>query len=185
MAPQITTQKVLALLLLVALAACSSGGPSAPEDTSTDAGALLIDVAPAGGSTGIAVDAVVTLEFDHAMDPDMSAYGDVHEGDLAGPRVPGTWDWLDGRTVLRFAPSGAFEPGTRYLIHVGGGMTDADGHMVDLESHGDGLGGEWATDAMMAGEMGSHMDPAEHMGGAWDHPSNGSHGMIFTFTTGS
>lgn len=184
MAPRIETWKQLSLPLLVLVAAgCSSDGPSAPEGVPTDAEALLVEVTPAGGSTGIGLDAMVTLMFDHAMDPAMSAYADVHEGDLAGPEVPGTWDWRDDHTVMRFTPSGGFQPATTYTIHVGGGMMDADGHVVDLEPHGDEMGGEWATDAMMGGGMGGHMDPADHMGGAWDHPSNGSHGMIFTFRT--
>jgi hypothetical protein len=63
-------------------------------------------------------------------------------------------------------------------------MLDAGGHVADVGLHGAEMGGEWATDAMMGGIMGEHMGPADHMGGAWDHPSNGSHGMVFTFTTG-
>lgn len=185
MVPRIEILKKLSLplLFLLALTACSGDGPSAPEETPADAEALLVDVFPAGGSTGVGLDGTVTLEFDHAMDPIMSAYADIHEGDVSGLEVPGTWEWLDSYTVLRFTPSSALDPATRYVIHVGGAMTDADGHMVALEPHGDEMGGEWATDAIMGGAMGGHMDPADHMGGAWDHPSNGSHGMIFTFTT--
>lgn len=173
----------LPALFLLALTACSGDGPSGPDEAPADADALLVDVSPTGGSTGVGLDESVMLEFDHAMDPSMSSYADVHEGDISGVEVPGTWGWLEGHTVLRFTPSGGFEPATRYVVHVGGGMTDADGHMVDLESHGDEMGGEWATDPMMGGENGGHMDPGDHMGEAWDHPSNGSHGMIFTFTT--
>lgn len=187
MAPRIEMLKRFPLaLLLLTVAACSGDGPSAPG-TPTDADPLLIEVTPAGGTTGIGLDGVVTLEFDHAMDPAMSSYADMHDGDLAGPEVPGTWDWLADHTVLRFTPAGGFEPATTYTIHVGGGMMDADGHVVALEPHGGEMGGEWATDAMMGmgGGTGGHMDPADHMGAAWDHPSNGSHGMIFTFSTGS
>lgn len=175
----------LPLLALLTMAACSNDGPSAPDPTPDGGTALLVAVEPAGGSVGIGLDTDVTLEFDHAMDPAMSGYADVHEGDLTGPVVPGTWEWLDGHTRLRFTPSDALQAATTYKIHVGGGMMDEDGHMVDLETHGEEMGGTWATDTMMNGGMGGHMDPAEHSGGAWDDPSNGSHGMVFTFTTGS
>lgn len=185
MVPMIKYFRKLSLpaLFLLTLAACSSDGPSAPEEAPAESGAMLVDVSPTGGSTRVGLDGAVTLEFDHAMEPGMSSYADVHEGDLAGPEVSGAWGWLDGHAVLRFTPSGGFERATRYVVHVGGGMTDADGRMVDLESHGEEMGGEWATDPMMGGETGGHMDPADHMGGAWEHPSNGSHGMVFTFTT--
>jgi len=173
----------LPLLALLTSAACSSDTPLAPGLTPGAGEALLIGVEPAGGSVGVGLDARVTLEFDRAMNPAMSSYADVHEGSLAGSEVPGTWEWLDDDTMLRFIPSGAFQPATTYAIHVGGGMMDADGHVVDLETHRVEMSGEWATDAMMGEALGGHMDPADHMGGAWDHPSNGSHGMFFTFTT--
>jgi len=175
----------LPLLALLTMAACSNDGPSAPDPTPDGATARLVAVEPPGGSVGVGLDAPVTVEFDHAMDPATSSYVDLHAGDLAGPVVPGTWEWLDGHTRLRFTPSGAFEPASTYAIHVGGGMMDEDGRVVDLETHGGEMGGAWATDTMMGGAMGGQMDPADHMGGAWDHPSNGSHGMAFVFTTGS
>lgn len=183
--------------LLLGLAACSGGGPTGPEDTG-DSGeppaageTMLLSVAPEGGSTGVGVDTVITVEFSHPMDPSMSEYADVHEGDITGPEVAGAWTWHENDTVLRFTPDGPLRPATDYVVHLGAGMTDADGEHVDMEEHGHQMGGEWATDEMMTGgghmggpgHGGTGMDPSGHMGGAWDHPSNGSHGMIFTFTT--
>lgn len=67
-------------------------------------------------------------------------------------------------------------------------MMDAEGHQVDMEEHGPGMGGEWAAGAMMTGGgtgSGMHggMDPSDHTRGHWDHPTNSSHGMVFIFTT--
>jgi hypothetical protein len=67
-------------------------------------------------------------------------------------------------------------------------MTDVDGEPVEMKEHGPMMGGEWATDDMMMGSgmgggMGGNTDPSRHMGGNWDHPTNGSHGMIFIVTT--
>ncbi|MDA0312415.1 MAG: hypothetical protein O2992_09910 [Gemmatimonadetes bacterium] len=80
---------------------------------------------------------------------------------------------------MSFDPAGAFESGMAYLIHIGAGMTDQQGMHVDLTQHGPGMGGEWATAGMMSGGMGT----ASMMGAGWGHPSNGSYGMIFSFTT--
>jgi hypothetical protein len=190
-----TTRKIWTILtvpfLLLGLAACSDSGPTSPDDTNDPPPAeetVLLSVAPEGGSSAVGVDTVITVKFSHPMDPSMSEYADVHEGDITGPEVAGTWEWLEDNTVLRFTPDGLLQPATDYVVHLGAGMMDADGEHVNMEEHGHQMGGEWATDDMMmgggmGGGMGGNMDPSEHMGGNWDHPSNGSHGMIFTFTT--
>ena len=192
-----TTRKIWPILavpfLLVGLSACSGDGPTAPDGPSdpgeppTAEETVLLSVAPEGGSRGVGVDTVITVEFSHSMDRSMSEYADVHEGEVTGPEVAGTWEWLEDDTVLRFTPDGLLEPATDYVVHLGGDMMDADGEHVNMDEHGLQMGGEWATDdMMMGGGMGGgmgNMDPSEHMGGNWDHPSNGSHGMIFTFTT--
>lgn len=191
-------------LAALLLAGCAGGGPTAPDggddapEPPTGDETVLLSVAPEGGSSGVGVDTVITVEFSHPMDPDMSAYADVHEGELAGPEVTGAWEWLEGGTVLRFTPDGPLQPATDYLVHLGAGMTDAEGRRVDMAEHGPGMGGRWATDGMMGGGPGGMgpggtgpggmgpgggMDPSDHMGAGWDHPDNGSHGMVFVFTT--
>lgn len=189
-----TTPKIWSFLtvpfLLVGLAGCSDSGPTALDDTNDPPPAeetVLASVAPEGGSSGVGVDTVITVAFSHPMDPSMSGYADVHEGDITGPEVAGTWEWLENDTVLQFTPDGPLQFATDYVVHLGGDMMDADGEHANMEEHGHQMGGEWATDDMMMGGgmggMDGKMDPSEHMGGNWDHPSNGSHGMIFTFTT--
>lgn len=180
---------LVAASLLPALAACSGSGPTDPGDRVGGEETVLLSVAPAGGSSEVAVDTVVTVRFSHAMDASMAAYADLHRGGIDGPVVPGEWGWLEETTVLRFTPSEPLAPATGYAIHLGGDMMDGDGHHVDMEEHGPGMGGEWATDAMMTGGgqggTGMHggMEPSDHTGGHWDHPTNGTHGMVFIFTT--
>lgn len=132
------------------------------------------------------VGTAVTVRFDHPMNPAMSDFAALHEGDVDDPGVDGAWSWADDGTTLSFTPASSLKPATRYTIHLGGGMRDALGHPVGFEEHGAQMGGSWATADMMGGGMASGMgDPISgHMGDGWRHPSNGTFGMVFTFTTG-
>ena len=176
----------LALSAMLMATACSTSddalGPN--SDTAT----ALTAVQPEGGTTGVDPNAEVVLEFSHPVNPTMSDYADVHEGDLQGPEVAGSWSWSEDRTVLTFRSEEPFAPATTYVVHVGGGMTDADGDHVNLGEHGSHMGGDWATGSMMgSGQAGGMMgaDGSGHMGEGWEHPSNGSYGMVFRFTTSS
>lgn len=180
-----TWKQLLLAPLLVGLAACGAGDPAGPDGPDAASQTVLLSVSPPGGSAGVDVEAAITIEFSHPMDPTMSAFADLHEGELGGPEVAGRWEWMDGHTVLRFTPEAPLHPATDYVVHLGGGMMDAAGEPVKMEAHGHHMGGKWAThEMMMGGGMGGGMDPSQHMGDNWDHPSNGSHGMVFTFTTG-
>lgn len=171
----------LASTLLV-VSACSDDA-TAPG---VDEPAALLSVQPSPGSTDVTVGGSVVVTFDHAIAAGMEEYAALHEGDLTGPEVPGTWVMSDDRTTLRFTPTEPLKPATTYVIHVGGGMMDDHGHLVNLD-HGPAMGGQWATESMMTGGMGSGMmgggHPGQHMGDGWQHPANGSYGMVFAFTT--
>ena len=162
--------------------ACSEGlGPETTE------AAALLSVQPAPGTVGVEVGTTVTVVFDHAMAPGMDAYMALHEGDVSGPEVPGTWMMSGDHMTMTFTPAEPLKAATVYVIHVGGGMMDGDGHVVNLERHGLEMGGHWATGSMMTGGMGSGMTggglDGHHMGDGWGHPTNGSYGMVFSFTT--
>jgi len=103
----------------------------------------------------------------------MEQYARLHEGDVTGPIVPGTWTWSGDRTVLTFVPAQPFKALTQYTVHLGGGMRADDGGYVDYGSCVEQHGGQWANGNMMGGGM---------MGDGWQHP-NGSYGMVFSFTT--
>lgn len=172
----------LASTLLIA-SACS-------EDATAPRGeepAVLLSVQPSPGSTDVTVGSSVVVTFDHAIAAGMGEYAALDEGDVTGPEVPGAWHLSDDGTTLTFTPDGPLKAATTYVIHVGGGMMDDNGHLVDLEHHGLAMGGQWATESMMTGGMGSGMmgggHTGEHMGDGWQHPANGSYGMVFVFTT--
>lgn len=165
-----------AVALAVPFAACD-GDPATP-----DPGAALVAIVPVGGATGVDPAAPIVVTFDHAINPSMTAYAALHEGSVSGPAVDGTWSLSDDGLRLTFTQAAPLKPATTYVVHLGGGMRDAQGHHVDLGSHGGEMGGQWASGTMMSGGM-MGGQPHGHMGTGWQHPANGSYGMIFTFTT--
>ncbi len=178
------TRAALAVAMTgLALGACSTG---TTELENTTQAAALLSVQPVAGTTGVAVGTEVVVTFDHAMAEGMESYADLHEGSLTGPRVEGIWALSTDRTKLTFTPATALKAATTYVIHIGGGMMDAEGHEVDLGMHGTGMGGQWATESMMTGGMGGMMGGGtmgQHMGTGWENPVDGTYGMVFTFTT--
>lgn len=163
---------VVALGLLTV--ACGS------DPAATEPGAVLLSVMPAGGADMVDPDEPIVLRFDHPIHGHMVDYVALHLGDVNGPVVAGQWELREAGTELVFEPAEALEAATAYTIHVGGGMTDTRGRHVDLETHGQHMGGHWAGSSTMGGMMGgSH----SHMGDGWRHHANGGHGMTFTFTT--
>ena len=166
--------------------ACSES--DTPLEPTVETAALLA-VVPPGGSTNVDRFSPVVIEFDHPLMAGMEAFVLLHEGDVTGPEVAGTWTASDDRLSLTFTPAAPLAPGTLHTIHLGGGMMDDSGHPVDFDTHGAHMGGAWATDGMMGGGMmgGGMMGGAMgdgHMGPGWQHPTNGSYGMVFSFTTG-
>jgi hypothetical protein len=111
----------------------------------------------------------------------MEQYVDLHMGDLSGPLVPMGCAWSANQTTLVCTPLSPLQPGTRYTIHVGGGMVDANGQVIDMDTYGPALGGQWVQGGMMGA---GHGGTAWGMMGAGWHHSNGAYGMAFTFTTG-
>ena len=148
--------------------------------STTPGATAFVSIVPVGGDTDVDPNAPVVIRFDHAMPMGMEMYAALHEGDVTGPEVAGMWTWSDDDAVLTFTPEQPLLRGTQYTVHLGGGMTDAHGGSVDLDSHGSHMGGDWATDDMMMG--GGMMDGDSHMGEGWEH-ANGTFGMVFSFTT--
>jgi hypothetical protein len=116
----------------------------------------------------------------------MDMYVALHEGgDVSGPLVDGQWMWSNDKTSLTFTHGMPLDSMSDYTIHIGGGMMDADGHVIDLEQHGHEMGGEWVSQQMMDARMmqgGGMMGNDDMMGVGWMH-DNGSFGMVFSFTT--
>ena len=141
----------------------------------------FMSLSPGGGSTGVPVGSPLEFRWDVAMGAGMEQFVDVHMGDLSGPVAPMSCAWSRDRTTLACTPSSPLEPGTRYVVHMGGGMVDANGQLVDMDMYGPRFGGQWVQGGMMSAGHGG--TPWGMMGGRWQH-ANGSYGMAFTFTTG-
>ena len=95
--------------------------------------------------------------------------------------VAGGWGWSQDRQVLTFTPGQPLGTSMQHTLHVGGGITDADGHHMDFDQHGFDMGGHWVDEDMLdqhGGMMGGH----SHMGDGWQH-ENGTYGMAFAFRT--
>jgi len=170
------TRRPLAMIGILIVTECG-GSDISPSPITTE----LLTVVPAGGSTGVSTASGVTITFSSPMMTGMEQYLDFHLGDAAGPLVPIMCSWSADRETVTCTPSQPLAPNTRYTIHMGGGMMDADDHPVDLRAHMAGSGGEWFMPTMMHGIHGG--TPVSGMGPGW-RGMNGSYGMLFSFTTG-
>jgi len=140
----------------------------------------VLSVVPAGGTTDVDPNAPIVVEFSHAMRMGMEQYAALHEGDVTGPVVQGSSSWSSDRLRLTFTPAAPLKSGTRYALHLGGGMLDANGNLLNYDHCTSQHAGQWATRSMMGGSMMGGMGTM--MGTGWRH-ANGSYGMVFTFTT--
>jgi len=88
------------------------------------AGPYLVDQSPAPGQE-LALDGIIQLEFDQAMDPDSVA----EELKVVGPdqqEVPGELLWINPRTI-EFTPNSPLEPGSTYMVRLGAAARSSDG----------------------------------------------------------
>lgn len=172
----------LAFAIALSLPACSDS----PVATDTeDTLAALLAVQPTGGAFGVAISTQVSITFSHPLPEHVAAFVDMHQGPLTGPMVEGTWSFTPDHMTLMFEPGQPMHSGTGYTIHLGGGMVDTFGRPVDLGTRRAECGGEWALGPMFdgAGMPGGHgWENSGHLGNGWAH-TNGSYGMVFSFTT--
>ena len=173
--------------LLVATGGCGDD-TTAPQIEET----ALLSVIPQGGATGVDPNGPLVIEFSHSMQQGMEEYADVHEGDVEGPLVEGSWSWNEDFTKLTFTPAMPLKNLTQYVVHIGGGMVDENGDPINYGLHGLGMGGQWMTQQMHQGGQHGYSGGQGGMGGmgggtgmgeGWTHPTNGSYGMVFIFTT--
>ncbi|MGD8897150.1 MAG: Ig-like domain-containing protein [Acidobacteriota bacterium] len=175
------TRIARAMAGMVALVAAGCGGENQMMTGPGDVSGMpaFLSVTPRGGATGVPVSSPLELHWGVAMSAGMEQFVDLHRGDLSGPTVPMGFAWSGDGMQLVCTPVSPLQPETQYVIHVGGGMVDADGELIDMDEHGPGYGGQWIQGGMMgAGHAGM---PWGMMGGGWQHGSD--YGMAFTFTT--
>jgi hypothetical protein len=162
--------------VFVASAACSDG----TQDAGTQEVAL-VNVTPRGGSMTVDPNTRIEIEFDSRMANGMEQFCAVHMGELDGAEVVGRWEWSQDSHVLTFTPDQPFGTSMRHTLHVGGGITDVDGHQMNFERHGFDMGGHWVDEDML-GQHGGMMGGHSHMSDGWQH-ENGTYGMAFPFST--
>jgi Bacterial Ig-like domain len=164
------------------LAACSSESTAPTDNNPSPSGGVtdLVAVAPQGGATGVSLNTTLTMQFSGPMGTGMEQFVDLHDGTTAGPVHPMNCAWSTDRTKLTCTPTTPLQAQTTYTLHMGAGMMAAAGGAVDM-SPGTGMGGQWLMGGMMGGQHAGQ--PMSMMGGDW-RGSNGSYGMMFTFTTG-
>jgi len=162
----------MALLALPLAAACS--------DTTGPDAATLTGLSPAPASTGVATTTPLTFTFSRPMLAGMEQYLDLHQGGVGGPIVPMACSWDTGHTTLTCIPAMPLSPATQYTVHMGGGMSDANGRKMTMENWTT-MGGQWATGGMMGGTHAGQ--PVGMMAPDWRH-GPGDYGMLFVFSTG-
>ena len=129
-----TINKAYVLLTLL-LAACSTS-------TTLEVGSTaLLTTSPAAGASGVDANVEIVVRFDSPVSPGTNHPIALQVGDCPGPVVAGTWSRTADGMGLTFASTQPLDPSTRYTIHVGGGLTDADGAIINLDLNGPVLGG--------------------------------------------
>jgi hypothetical protein len=139
----------------------------------------LLSVSPPGGATGVSPTASIVVRFSNAMHGGMEQYFSLHQNGIAGQAIACTASWSGDRMTLTLMPAMPLPAATQFTLHVGGGIMDADGNVIDMMQNGSMMGGQWATGSMMIG--GGMMNGGE-MGPGW-MGTNGMYGMVFVFTT--
>lgn len=177
-------------IVLVAVASAGCGGdgsvggnmmgPSSASQASMMGGGpstWIVGMSPAGGSSGVGTSGSIEIRFSAAMPAGSGFQVDLHLGDLSGSTVALACVAAADRTGLTCKPATPLQPGTRYVTHVGGGMTAGNGSCGSGSSM---MGGLWIG----AGGMSA----ATHGGMSWGSMGGwgdacGGYGMAFPFTT--
>lgn len=182
------SRKSLALVTLasiVVLGACStsSSSPTSPAGVGATDVPVALSVLPAAAATGVDPTKSVVITFNMSMLSGMELLVVLHEGSVAGPQVTGSTSWSADRHVLTFSPGTALKANTTYVVHLSPSLAGANGKMIDL-AQCTKIGGQYVSGNMMGsggGMMNGTWGPGM-MGAGWQ-ASDGTFGMLFTFTT--
>lgn len=171
----------LAAALAALMAACGGGGmATGPTGMPGSGTTMLMSVAPQGGATGVPATMSAVLRFSGPMASGMEPFVELHQGGLDGAVVPMSCSFASDRGTMTCSTASPLRPGTRYTLHVGAGMRDANGRPIDMGQSGGTMGGQWIMGGMMGPSHGG--SPWGMMSGNWQG-TNGSYGMAFEFTT--
>ncbi|MFA6166784.1 MAG: Ig-like domain-containing protein [Gemmatimonadaceae bacterium] len=175
------SRRPFALLSFVALLLSACGASDNPVDGATSAPSLA-SLQPANAAIGVDPGAPVVLRFNHAMMTGMEMLVVLHEESVTGAVVAAVATWSEGRTVLTLNPQVPLKRATRHVVHLSPSLQDTAGRMINM-SPATMMGGQTVSGSMMGGGsmMNGQWGPGM-MGAGWQ-ASNGTFGVMFTFTT--
>ena len=178
------TLATIASILAVGACSANSSSPTNPAGVLAADAPAVLSVLPAAATTGVDPTKPVIVTFTMAMLSGMEMLVVVHEGSVTGPQVAGTSVWSADRRVLTFTPTATLKAKTTYVVHFSPSLQGTNGKTVDL-SQCTKLGGQYVTGGMMGSTAGGMMNGSwgpGMMGAGWK-ASDGTYGMLFTFTT--
>lgn len=174
------------LASILALGACSTSGSSltSPDGVLATDAPTALSVLPAAAATGVDPTKPIVITFNMAMMSGMEMLVVVHEGSVTGPQVTGTPSWSADRRVLTITPATTLKAKTTYVVHLSPSLEGANGKTIDL-AQCTKIGGQYVGGGMMGSGAGGMMNGTwgpGMMGAGWQ-ASDGTFGMLFTFTT--
>jgi hypothetical protein len=173
------TMQVRVEAWVLAIAATVGGLGCGDDPTAAGEPTIVMAISPAGGAVDVDPAGAITITFSRSMQMGMEMYAALHQGPVTGPEIGGTWSWMDSGQRLQFVPTTPLAAAAMHTVHLGGGMLDANGDRVGLDSCVTRHGGQRATGGMMGGGM---MAGRGMMGTGWQGADN-TYGMLYTFTT--
>jgi len=177
---------VIAATLLAA--GCRSDG-TAPAEPQAEAATAMLAVSPQGGATDVDPNGSMSFRFNGEMMRGTERYVDLHRGDITDATHAIACGWSADYTSLTCQPATPLDRGTRYTLHLGGGMMGSDGGQIHMDPST--WHGGWVEPGtgMGPGPMGERMSGDTHAGDAWGmmgpgwRHGNGTFGMAFQFQT--
>ena len=107
----------------------------------------------------------------------------VHDGIVTGAQVAGASVWSTDRKSMTFTPGSSLEDKLTYVVHLSPSLRGANGAMINMTA-GSTIGGQSVTSGMMGAAAGRRMNALLRPGipGTGWPASNGTYGIVFTFT---
>ncbi len=174
----------LAAILTIGACTKSSSSPTSPVGVLAADAPTALSVLPAAATTGVDPTKPIVVTFNMSMMSGMEMLVVVHEGSVTGPQVSGSASWSADRRVLTFTPATTLKAKTTYVVHLSPSLQGTNGKTIDL-AQCTKIGGQYVSGGMMgsaaAGMMNGSWGPGM-MGAGWK-ASDGTFGMLFTFTT--
>ena len=168
------TLKTLAIAGAFLAVGCGSE-TAEPVGSGDPSATAVLSVTPDGGATNVDPSGPFSFAFNGAMMPGMENYVDLHRGDITGPVHPMSCVWSLDFATLTCTPRTLLGRGTRYTLHLGGGVRGANGTSISMDPGACGC--TWVEPGRPGGQG---MDPAHtrgetHGGHAWTTMDPGWH----------